>query len=726
MPNPIDILVKVIGGAQAAAELHKETTALNEVVAASQRATLSEEERYQEWLQHAAVRQEVTRRETAATAAASAAAWRGVGRVSEGAQAAAKSVGLARHESLNLFYQLNDIGVGLASGQSPFTVMVQQGSQVVGILAARSGGIRGALADVRASVNSLPIPPFALWAAGAAAAATAIAALVIKMQQVKAEAQERDKYIDIARMNKGRPLSNADAILEAFKAEQISAEEAVVLSAKNTRASKIPTNTKEGAQEQAALYTEIFQRLQQVREAAAGHDLAVEVARVKGIQNANRALRDGELEETQADYEAKRITLEQYLAKRLQLTAQAHAEELQVQSVQEAQARQALAGADNAGYQAAKSRLETVTLEKAAIEAAYANDVAAITRDRIKLTSDEEKQEAEEKKRRLKELAEFEKWVEENKQAALHAAREKFQTQTSNIGSDFRLTSPERYNALRAAAQAAADAGTLTREEFARFQAQLGPDPSSWIDQWTAGFTRLADSWGTLQESVVGSSLGLINAGIDGIANGIGRAIVVTGNFKQAWADVKIMILQALAQEVIAFGIRKGLAVAWKALTSGLRTADTTETVAAEGTKAAAAAPAATLLSISSYGLAAVIGLAAVLGALATLAFRESGGPVEAGRPYVVGEKRPELFVPRTSGFILPRVPSPDLPNLSGGGGGGGGAAAPASGPAGGSGVGIHMYGDVKSAMEAAIVSGAADQYLVNLIDGRVRRFRKS
>lgn len=43
--------------------------------------------------------------------------------------------------------------------------------------------------------------------------------------------------------------------------------------------------------------------------------------------------------------------------------------------------------------------------------------------------------------------------------------------------------------------------------------------------------------------------------------------------------------------------------------------------------------------------------------------FREGGGPVSAGQAYVVGEKRPELFVPNTNGFIAPRLPS-----LGGGG----------------------------------------------------------
>ena len=45
--------------------------------------------------------------------------------------------------------------------------------------------------------------------------------------------------------------------------------------------------------------------------------------------------------------------------------------------------------------------------------------------------------------------------------------------------------------------------------------------------------------------------------------------------------------------------------------------------------------------------------------------FREKGGPVTAGQPYIVGEKRPELFVPDRNGTILP-----DTSALNGGGGG--------------------------------------------------------
>ena len=46
-------------------------------------------------------------------------------------------------------------------------------------------------------------------------------------------------------------------------------------------------------------------------------------------------------------------------------------------------------------------------------------------------------------------------------------------------------------------------------------------------------------------------------------------------------------------------------------------------------------------------------------GGLGVAAFqgREQGGPVRAGNPYIVGEKRPELFIPTQSGHILPSVP---------------------------------------------------------------------
>jgi hypothetical protein len=47
-------------------------------------------------------------------------------------------------------------------------------------------------------------------------------------------------------------------------------------------------------------------------------------------------------------------------------------------------------------------------------------------------------------------------------------------------------------------------------------------------------------------------------------------------------------------------------------------------------------------------------------GSKVNVGMREHGGPVTKGHPYVVGEKRPELFVPKTDGYIVPRVPDFD------------------------------------------------------------------
>jgi hypothetical protein len=52
-------------------------------------------------------------------------------------------IGLARHEMVNMSRQIQDVGVSLASGQSPFTVLVQQGAQIADIFATTSGTVVG-------------------------------------------------------------------------------------------------------------------------------------------------------------------------------------------------------------------------------------------------------------------------------------------------------------------------------------------------------------------------------------------------------------------------------------------------------------------------------------------------------------------------------------------------------------------------------------------------------
>ncbi len=55
------------------------------------------------------------------------------------------------------------------------------------------------------------------------------------------------------------------------------------------------------------------------------------------------------------------------------------------------------------------------------------------------------------------------------------------------------------------------------------------------------------------------------------------------------------------------------------------------------------------------------LGLGSLIGSLFGLPGRATGGPVSPGRPYVVGERGPELFVPTSAGQV----------DANGGGGGG-------------------------------------------------------
>ncbi|WP_448043818.1 phage tail length tape measure family protein [Bradyrhizobium liaoningense] len=92
-------------------------------------------------------------------------------------QSVAKSTGLARHELVNLSRQIQDVGVSLASGQSPFTVLAQQGTQIADIFgSSKTGTVGGALRQIGSGIASV-ITPARLLVGGLGAVAIAGVAL---------------------------------------------------------------------------------------------------------------------------------------------------------------------------------------------------------------------------------------------------------------------------------------------------------------------------------------------------------------------------------------------------------------------------------------------------------------------------------------------------------------------------------------------------------------------
>ena len=119
------------------------------------------------------------------TAASLSAATAGINRSTTALHANSRGINTNRMHALNMQYQLNDIAVGLSTGQSPFTVLMQQGMQMSQIFAQTGQtGVRGAIQLVKTSFMSM-MNPVNMVIIGLAAAAAAIAWFATRAKDVE-------------------------------------------------------------------------------------------------------------------------------------------------------------------------------------------------------------------------------------------------------------------------------------------------------------------------------------------------------------------------------------------------------------------------------------------------------------------------------------------------------------------------------------------------------------
>jgi hypothetical protein len=211
-------------------------------------------------------------------------------------------------------------------------------------------------------------------------------------------------------------------------------------------------------------------------------------------------------------------------------------------------------------------------------------------------------------------------------------------------------------------------------------------DPSFWdkqreaLDRYKESFLGLKMGFGGFADSLMKSKaqlstefFGALTQGFNGLNDSIAKFIVTgKGGFKA--------MLEQLLESLIKIGLQAAeTAILMKLIPQAMQGAQTAGSAAAiagdnavrQAAIGAAAATAAIAAAIG--GPAAAIAAAAatevglqgvtVTGALA------GGGDVVPGGSYIVGEKRPELFVPDSAGHVYPRVGS----GAAGGAGGAGG-----------------------------------------------------
>ncbi len=108
---------------------------------------------------------------------------------SRGQQKLAQTTGLARHELINLSRQIQDVGVGLFSGQSPLTILVQQGAQIGDVFATTRGTMSGFFSQVIAGARAM-ITPVTAAIAGVAALGVGIGIVVASAIDISSEARQ--------------------------------------------------------------------------------------------------------------------------------------------------------------------------------------------------------------------------------------------------------------------------------------------------------------------------------------------------------------------------------------------------------------------------------------------------------------------------------------------------------------------------------------------------------
>ena len=198
-------------------------------------------------------------------------------------------------------------------------------------------------------------------------------------------------------------------------------------------------------------------------------------------------------------------------------------------------------------------------------------------------------------------------------------------------------------------------------KQIAALESQAGIGGwSGLVDQFESTLTQLDQKWGSWTKQAATTFDSTFTSSMDTLSTGITHMIKGTKEAKYAWHDIGVAISDYVISAIVKMGLQyittKTLMMAFDTIASRKSRQESAETAAISG----AAGLGKSGEQGGWWGLLAYIAIyAAGLALISSLVknYRASGGPVTAGMPYVVGEKRPELFVPSQSGFILPSVP---------------------------------------------------------------------
>lgn len=270
----------------------------------------------------------------------------------------------------------------------------------------------------------------------------------------------------------------------------------------------------------------------------------------------------------------------------------------------------------------------------------------------------------------------------------------------------------EQASAARALAQSIAGRMDTTEGQLMGVNAQLGmlgPDPLSYRDQFAQVFTEIRELVQVTAKDIAGAFKNVIQSAVEGVSQSITGLIQGTMTWGNALRNIGTNILNGVINAI------SRMFAEWIVGRLAVKVVE----IASSKAEAIAAAPAALLNSIKSYGVAALIGGAAFAAVMASFGAFADGGRPPLGVPSLVGERGPELFVPDTSGLIIPADVTASL--LSGGGGGS--PSVNVGGTRTVNNVTIAGLHDSKSEVFRALESAEGEAFMADYITGRIHRF---
>jgi hypothetical protein len=269
------------------------------------------------------------------------------------------------------------------------------------------------------------------------------------------------------------------------------------------------------------------------------------------------------------------------------------------------------------------------------------------------------------------------------------------------------LTDQQKYNQLKAGGY----------NDHTTYQG----DPSSYAQQFAIQVVKIQSQWGSAAKQMAQTFASVFNSAISSISNGITGLIMGTKTWGQALLQIGSDILTTIISAIVR------MAVTWIANQVMMAVAGKTIQAAAVAATAPIAAAAsaiwavpATLATIASYGAAATaapgfIALAEGITMAESIPAMERGGDVQAGRPYIVGERRPEYFVPNENGHIYPYVPN-------GRAGGAAGAESPSRSSVT---VQSHYWTDYKAMLRAIASQPEFDHHVMDAVNKKSFTIRR-